>query len=342
MDFIMGGWLSPYMAISPPKSSNKKINKYKNSETFHNIFVRNMLTALDRYHLDGLPDTCDERVILQSLLWYGKVLFFERNGEIFALPCTNSSEGFTVYGYWTSANWIGLNGMSEQVKLKIPGGASFLKRLVMGNKVFDNDEGVLVRENSVMYPFINTVWQYSDYMSDTLRTLDTGRVHLKHPYIITAEQSVVGSVKKWLADTKDNQDVIVSTGVFPADKVVIQDLQVTGDTVNSIKSLYEWYEAQFLGLCGIAHNSGSDKKGENLITPEIGIDNESDNTNINTSIKCIQQDLDLVNETYGLDIHVTSDHLEVMNDDLFTNRADTDVFGNEETNRGVSGPDSGR
>lgn len=313
IDFQLGGWLAPYLAIAVPNSTNKKINKYKNRVTFQNIFVQNMLTALDRYKIEGLPDTCDERVVLQSLLWYGKVLFFEKCGNIFALPCVNTSEGFTVYGYWVSANWLGLNGMSEEVKLKIPSAAGFLKKIITGSKEMGGDGGVLVRENSVMYPFINSVFQYSEYMADTLRTLDTGRVHLKHPYIITSEQSVVNTIKAWLSDTKENQDIIINTGVFPADKVQIQDLKITGDTINSIKELYEWYEAQYLGLCGIAHNSSSDKKGENLLTTEIGVDSENDNTNLNKSIKCIQQDLDLVNETFGLDLTVTSDHMEERN-----------------------------
>lgn len=335
-DIQLGGWLAPYLAISLPSTSNKRINKYKNRETFQNTFIHNMLTALDRYHIEGLPDTCDERVVLQSLLWYGKVLFFEKSGNVFALPCVNTSEGFTVYGYWISAAWLGLNGMSEKTMLKIPSDANFLKRIITNNRTFTDGNAVLVRENSVMYPFINYVWQYSDYMADTLRTLDTGRVHLKHPYVITAEQSVVNTVKAWLSDTKDNQDIIVNTGVFPADKVNIQDLKVTGDTINCIKELYEWYEAQFLGLCGIAHNAGSDKKGENLLTTEIGVDSESDNTNINISLKCIQQDLDLVNETFNLNLKVVSEHTE-DNYDIQPSTTGKDLFADDNGDRSISG-----
>lgn len=338
IDFILGGWLAPYLAIALPSATNKKINEYKNRQTFQNVFVHNMQTALDRYHIDGLPDTCDERVVLQSLLWYGKVLFFERNGNVFALPCVNASEGFTVYGYWTSAFWVALNGTSEKVMLRIPGDANFLKKIIMSGRTYDSDEGVLVRENSVMYPFINSVWQYSDYMADTLRTLDTARNHLKHPYVITTEQSLLGTVKNWLKDTKNNQDAIVNTGVFPADKVQIQDLNVSADNVNAIKELYEWYEAQFLGLCGIQHNAGSDKKGENLLTTEIGIDSESDNTNLNIPMNCIQQDLDIVNETYGLNLTVTSDHIQEAENVLqYGDRTDNDLSSDEESGQRLPG-----
>lgn len=310
LDLITGGWISPFMCIQLPSGTNKKLNKYKNKTTFQNVFCHNMLTALDRYYIDGIPDTCSQRVILQSLLWYGKCLFFQKGGNVYALPCVNSTDGYTVYGEWRSAMWVGLNGQSENTTLVIPGGTSFLKNIVLGqNRPRPVEDGVLIRENSLMFPFIWYVWQYSEYMSDTLRTLDTSRVHLKHPYIITSEESVVPSVKRWLNDTKENQDSIVSTGIFPSDKVTIQDLNVSGDVVNSITALYEWYESQFLGLCGIAHNSGIDKKGENLITPEIGIDEESDNTNLNMCMDYIQEGLDAANDHFGLNMTVKSKHI---------------------------------
>lgn len=311
LDLITGGWLSPYLSIEIPAKTNKKLNEYKNKDAWQNTFMHLMFTALDRYYIDGLPDTCSQRVILQSLLWYGKVLFFKKSESVYALPCVNATDGYTVYGDWRKAFWVGLNGQSEKVNLAIPGNTPFLKAIVTGQAQVGEGEGVLVRENSIMYPFIRYCFQYADYMSDTLRTLDTARLHLKHPYVISVQgdNSLINTIKNWLKDTKDNQDVIVNTGVFPADKVKIQDLAVSGDIVNASTSLYEWYESQFLGLCGIAHNAQADKKGENLITPEIGIDTESDNTNLTKSMDYIQAGLDEANDLFGLNMQVRSTHI---------------------------------
>lgn len=339
LDLITGGWICPYLSISVPEITNKKLNQYKNKLTFQNVFVHNMLTALDRYYIDGLPDTCSQRVVLESLLFYGKVMFFNKNGNIYALPCVNSTDGYTVYGEWRSAFWVGLNGWSENVELVIPGGTSFLQKVILGkSKPRAVEDGVLVRGNHVMYPFINTVIQYSEYEADTLRTLDTARNHLKHPYIITAEKSVIPSIQKWLNDTKENQDAIVSSGVFPVDKINIQDLKVTSDTANAITALYDWYDAQYMGLCGIAHNSGIDKKGENLIQPEIGIDEESDNTNLNMEMDSIQIGLDTANDHFGLDMHVRSKHLS-------KGQGSDDFTGYDDIRGGVdeqSEPDNGK
>lgn len=334
-DFIVSGWLNPYINIRLPEASNKKINEYKNKVTEQNVLMHNIAVALDRYYIEGLPETCSQRVTLQSLLWYGNVLFFEKGGNVYSLPCVNATDGYTVYGDWRFAYWYGLNGESEKVKLRIPGNTNFLKSIVTGKVTIGEDKGVLVRENSTMYPFIQTVFQYSDYMSDTLRTLDTARLHLKHPYVITVngDKSLVASVKKWLSDTKDNQDVLISTGIFPADKVNIQDLNISGDIVNSCTSLYEWYESQFLGLCGIAHNAQADKKGENLITPEIGIDEESDNTNLNSCMDYIQAGLDEANNLFNLNMQVKSKHLSTGGKDDISEYTDAEDVQSDDAGR---------
>lgn len=311
LDLITGGWITPFLSIPLQSTTNKKLNKYKNAQTWQNEFMHLMHTALDRYYIDGLPDTCSQRVVLQSLLWYGKVLFFKKNDAVYALPCVNATDGYTVYGDWRKAFWVALNGSSEKVDLAIPGDTPFLKAIVTGQSQVGEGEGVLVRENSSMYPFINYCFQTAEQLTDTLRTLDTARLHLKHPYVITVQgdNSIVASVKRWLSDTKENQDVIVNTGVFPADKVNIQDLSVSGDIVTACTSLYEWYENRFLGYCGIQHNAQSDKKGENLLTDEIHIDSESDNTNLNMCMDYIQAGLDEANDLFDLDMHVRSTHV---------------------------------
>ncbi|MCD8211795.1 MAG: hypothetical protein LUC17_02055, partial [Oscillospiraceae bacterium] len=67
-------------------TTNKKLAKMKNNVEFQRVFADLLTTALDRYKINGLPESCSERVILQSLLWYGAVIFFIKDGELLALP----------------------------------------------------------------------------------------------------------------------------------------------------------------------------------------------------------------------------------------------------------------
>ena len=49
--------------------TSKKLNKYKNMIEFDNVFNALANEALHgRYSIENLPDSCDERVVLESLL----------------------------------------------------------------------------------------------------------------------------------------------------------------------------------------------------------------------------------------------------------------------------------
>lgn len=323
MDIVLSDWIAPVLGIPLPKNwkvtNRKKVAEMRNRTVWRNLFFRNLQTASDRYYIEGLPDTCSQRVSIMSLLWYGRSLFFEKDGNVYNLPCTNASDGFTINGEWRKARWVALNGMSEEVNLVIPGGTKFLSQTVLGSQELPNQTGVLVRENRYMYPFITYVIQWTDYECDTLRALDTARRHLKHPTVIAMPESEKNSIKGIELALDDNQDVLPLTKMIRPEDISVLNMGYTGIT-DELKELYEWYDAQFKGFCGIAHNAGSDKKGENLITAEIGIDTEDDNTNINSCMDSIQEGLDLANEVFGLNMQVKTNHVteekEEMEDDL--------------------------
>lgn len=308
-------------------SYNKKA-KILNSIMFQQTFSRLFIDAMNRYHFEGLPETVNERVLLQALMVHGNVIFFEKGGSVLALPGGPTGDGISVYGDFGGAWVYSLNGiLNEEVKLYIPGSDkdAFLAK-TNGSKLGGSPKGVLVRENEIMYPFVNYVWYYAQAISDAYRTLDVAKLHLKFPYIITAEESVVPSVKKWMEQIEDNTSLIVNSGVFPADKVKVDQLNTTGESVHAITELLEWYENKFRELCGIDSNAVSDKRGENLLMDEIHINDQATDENVDKTIKTIQKGLDDVNMLFGLNITVerNQDESEVENND--------DIFGNDNKN----------
>lgn len=314
MDILMSDWIAPVIGIPIPSSwkssKRKKKAELRNLQTWRTTFYRLMRIAYDRYYIEGLPDTCSQRVSIMSLLWYGRSVFFEREGSIYNLPCVNTSDGFTVMGEWRKCRWVALNGVSDEVNLIIPGGTQYLEETVIGGKPLEDQKGVLIRETPDMLPFILTVIQWTDYITDTLRSLDVARRHLKHPTVIAMPESMVKSTRGLEDSIDDSQDVIGVASMYDSKQIETLNLGTSGIT-DELRDLYEWYEAQYMGFCGIAHNSGSDKKGENLISDEIGVDEELDNTNLRVCLESIQAGLDLANRKWGLDMHVKSKHLSV-------------------------------
>lgn len=318
------------------KMTKTKLNKLKNNYLYQITFTRLMHDALNRYTLKKLPDTMSERVVLQSFLWYGSVIMFEKDGAYVSLPGVPSGKGWNAYGDTAEAWVFSMNGVfNEPVDIYLPGEdkSSFLKRTTSGFNAA-KPRGVLVRENATMFPFINTVMYYSQAISDSMRTLDVCRQNIKQPFIITAEESIVNSVKKFFDERDNNNEYIISSGVFAADRISLLPIQTNSDSLNAATELVDWYENKYRELCGIDNNSQIDKKGENLIQSEVSVNDMYTQNSVDKCIEYIQSGLDDVNKLFGLDIRVEPKRKELIkNENIFRDNQGTNGISRNDTNR---------
>lgn len=298
-----GIWQVP-LHMGGSRKNRKRLADYKNMLSFQIVFQRLAEDAVNRYEIDGLPETISKRVVLQSLLWHGNVIFFEKGGNLFALPGCPSGE-YNVYGEPAMAEVYSVNGyFNEPVKLYLPGSdeATFLKRT--DRTAPAKAQGVIVWENKQRYPFINSVFYYAERISDTLRTLDVVRENIKTPQIFFCEESVKNSVERFLEDRESNMSAIISTGVFEVDKVKTVPIDPKGTALSDITALIEWYENKFRELCGTENNGQMDKKGENLVQAEVEVNDEYTNLGVDKCLETMQEYFDYVNDIFGTSITV--------------------------------------
>lgn len=295
----------------------QQLARYKNKLEFQNAFARLVKKGLARYNFEGLPDTVSERVLKQSLLYHGSVCFFEKEGSVLALPACPTSD-LTLYGDFKSCFCYGRNGYNIRVPLYVPGAeeAPVLNKGVINGT--PEPKGVFVRENEIVFPFVNYCIAYAEKISDTMRTLDVTRTNMKKPFIVVAEEQIVPTVKKYFEQRDDNMEYIVSSGIFPADKVNILGFESNGENLKAATDLIEWYMNDFDALCGYYSNANSDKK-ERLLVDEVNANNESTESFIDSTVRFLQQGLDDVNKYLGTNITVIKSEKEDEEDD--------DVFG---------------
>lgn len=293
------------------KMNKQKMARFKNNFVFQNTWFQMLEDAMTRYKIvekgkDTLPETLNQRVILQSFIWYANCVFFEKNGAIFALPGVPDGSGFNWYGDPAGAWIFSRNGrLNENVKLYIPGSdeSVLLKESnapIRSGKV----RGVMVWENKSRVPFMRPMMYYAEQIADTMRTLEVARKQLKVPYIIFAEQSAAKSIADDIKRKDDNEEMILSTGVYDPSKASIFPLQGATETVPRCIELIEWYWGKVKELNGICNNSQIDKKGENLIEAELTIGEEYTDNALEKIKPVIQQGLDDVKRVLGLDLEV--------------------------------------
>ena len=289
--------------IDGQSMTSKKLAKYKNMSEFMNVYATLVNEALTRYKFSGLPDTVNERVVLESLLWYGSVGFFIKSENVLALPGL-PTKSYTLYGDPTAMIVYGRNGFNEEIPLYIPNGEdSTVVRESTSGIASKEGTGVWVRENRMVYPFINYCIEYADKIADTLRTLDTTRMNIKRPYVIVAEESIVNSIKSFFNKRDANEEYIISSGVFPADKINMLPFETTAENIRDCTGLVEWYLAQFRQLEGINQPGTVDKKAQ-ISVPELNQNEDVSEEKKNAVVEYLQQQLDFVNEKLGTSISV--------------------------------------
>lgn len=299
---------APIWCGGDKNKSLRKMARRQNNMEMQNWYMRLLSDALDRYELEGLPDTCDQRVIKLALNYHAGCIFFDKDGSLLALP-GYPTEDFNLYGN-PGYGWVyGRNGFNEQVKLFIPGGdnSAMLNQGVTGKKIGGMYTGVYVRENYLTFPFANYVASYAYRLMDTFRSMDVIRKNLKQPYIVVAEESIINTVKQYFNSRDDNEEAIVSSGIFPADKINLLPFQTQADALHAMQELHEWYYNQFKILCGVNGNSQSDKN-ERLVVAEVTADDQATEMQIDKTLECLNEHLEQVNKCFGTHITAVKKH----------------------------------
>ena len=293
-----------------------KLAEMKNNVTFQNIFVRLVKKALSRYEIEGLPETCSERVVKMALLYHGSVGFFEREGSVLALPATPGAD-ITLNGDYTHMYVYGRNGYNEKIALYVPGADdSKLVGKGFSGQPEGEKRGVWVRENEMVYPFLNYCIDYADRISDTYRTFDIGRFWLKMPGVFVAEEEALPSIKSLIDGLKNNELYnVVSSGIYDVGKVNFFDLKYSADNISKCTDSIEWLYNDFDNLCFKNSNSNPDKK-ERLLVDEVNSNNESTEAQSNSFSEYLQEQFDFVNKCLGTNIKIKINKEEPKNENI--------------------------
>lgn len=262
-------YINPTIFIDGKNKTSERLNRLKNRKKFINVFANNVNVALERGEVENITSTMSQRIIKEASLWNAGYVIYRKAGQLWTLPGFPTGK-ITKMGHPTEAIVYGRDGSTEVIKLFIPqGDVAYGRETNMGTVVAEKGDGVFIRENSMLYPFINHVIDFSEQIADTYRTLEVTRQNIKKPYIIVAEEAIIESVKAFFNKRDNNEEYIISSGVFPTDKINLLPFELNPDNVRDCTGLIDYYEQKFWELCSISAAPATIDKKAQITTDEL-------------------------------------------------------------------------
>lgn len=292
----------PYGVDSKGKMSKSKQAKFENDMEAQNLFQNYLMLALTQFEWEGLPDTCDPRMLEMCLLYRGQAMIVDDGGYM-TLGSTPGS-GITAYGYPSKAWGWGWNGLNKEYRVFVPGSdAPLVMKNSDGSVASDQPQAVVCYDNITAYPYINYITTYSMRLADLIRSTDVVARNLKRPWVITCEESEVNSVKAALDKRDNNEAVILGSKISALDNIKVLNTATTPDTLSHLWEQFRRVEGYLLEILGFNSNANFDKS-ERLLTDEINSNNQVINRNAQKRLEQRQLFCERINKLWGLNVSV--------------------------------------
>lgn len=308
------------LSLSQRRKKRQQYAKIQNLQRFKMVFLRLFSIAMNaRYDIEGLPSTCSERVVKQALIC-GKVVFFKlpnKYGDaVFALPGVESGKGFNFNGDALAAWVYSKNGrLNEQIDLFIEG-ADDSEVLKEGYSEFNkatNPKGVMVYENKMRAPFLDVIEYFSKAIADKYRTIDVCSMWMKQPFMPVCDEEMAQSILEAVDAVENNESIvpISSKDGFSIEKVMFEPIAGKSEDAKTAIEILDWYTQQFYSFCNLKNNTQVDKKGENLTTDEINMNDDITSALYQCNLDYLNQQLEFVNKMLGTNMKAVPCVVEV-------------------------------
>lgn len=250
--------------------SKGRKTKLKNWNEYWLFFQYLSELGVNRYRIEGnIPDSIDKRILLQSIYWRDAFTIFKVHDVWLGLPALPNGE-VTVYDYPVSVNAYGRNGKIFTVNC-VNGEEKLINEGFYGRELPDQS-GVYIKAKQKPAPLAWFADVYAQRAADAMRALDVLRNKAKDPFKIFAREEMKATVERYLQQITDNEQTVITTGVFDPSKVQVAMTPVPSDSLTAMRELVQWYTDQFLEIAGINNNPQSDKR-ERMIVDEVRANN---------------------------------------------------------------------
>ena len=289
----------------------------KNFQTYFDMLVNK---CCNLFKWEGLPDTVDERFLMEQLILTGKVCWFKDGDKLYTL---NGNVGGEPNVYYEPQYWIVANPVIGSKQLRI--------RQKDGSKEVDGLDGILMTLTDADYLSDRTkgglfrlIYQTAGLLADNISSLNVSQINGRVCQLWTVDNdSEARTVEEIVRDMYDghpyrilSQDLISKIGTVPAAQ--------SGQT-NTLLNLIEAHRniwQNFFSEIGIGY--AGNMKRERVNEAEIGLQKGNLDINVYCMLKNLQDGVEMVNKLFETSISVD------LNENVFYEESGNANLGEEE------------
>lgn len=287
--------LFPFPANKGNRRAAKKLAQWENEEAYQDMFCYLLNLYLQLFEWKNLPETCNERALEITLFYHGNALFFA-DSEIYnpdAYPVFKG-DGTDKFFHTPVALGQGLNIYYEHIKRRAYS--------YNYNKEFDITNSVLIRNNRLMTPSVDTLMIMTRRLVNGIRTIESAADHYKTPYLIGVDETEVKTFEEIETMRQENQVRILTTKSFNPEAIKVMPTGIVHGTLTELWDHYHNFENLVFTRLGL-NNANTDKK-ERLISSEVNANNQVIYASVDEGLLSRKQAAEEINKMFGLNIQV--------------------------------------
>lgn len=301
--------MSGYRFLSVPVSDADTyvLDKEKSTREFATYFL---LRVMKMFHYEGLPEEIPEDCLNKMLLTEGFVFFTKWKGttmrgeERDQFYVFRGNLGDVIDAYYRPTKIIianpGANCMTDFILDKQKRGTYY------------GEKGVIIRNDTLYHGLMPLIKRYAYLLAENVLTMRSADVFLRIIALISGQDDkTLLSANEFINAIENGKMKAVAEGKFFEGVKMQSPPSNNGSYLTQFIEYQQYFLGSFFNEIGL--NANFNMKRESIAKSESSLNEDSMLPLCQNMLKCRQEDFDVVNELFGLNIKVSFDSAWLQN-----------------------------
>ena len=296
-----------FLSVPVSDADTYVLDKEKSTSEFATYFL---LRVMKMFHYEGLPEEIPEDCLNKMLLTEGFVFFTKWKGttmrgeERDQFYVFRGNLGDVIDAYYRPTKIIianpGANCMTDFILDKQKRGTYY------------GEKGVIIRNDTLYHGLMPLIKRYAYLLAENVLTMRSADVFLRIIALISGQDDkTLLSANEFIKSIENGKMMAVSEGKFFEGVKMQSPPSNNGSYLTQVIEYQQYFLGSFFNEIGL--NANFNMKRESIAKSESSLNEDSMLPLCQNMLKCRQEDFDVVNEMFGLNIKVSFDSAWLQN-----------------------------